>query len=532
VRTCFVVAMAVLAACNQGSGPDTQPIDYGAMGSLSDASGKGSWRFGVATASQQIEDMNTSTDWYLWTEPTAQGGLGQDTFVGDATQGYTMDLGDVGLVAAMDLDSYRFSIEWARIEPTQGVIDEDAIAHYRAELQALHDAGIRPLVTIHHYSMPVWAADPRDPSCTAGASSTNLCGFGGPMGPELAQAMGAHAALLAQRFGDLVDEWGTVNEPTVWLLAAYGIGQFPPGKSNLNDLAAALGPALRDYIAAHVAMYQAIKANDTIDADGDGIAASVGFSMSVADWEPARSNMPSTNPDDIAARDKLVYLFHYLFVDAVTTGMFDSDLDGTPDEPHPEWAGTVDWLGLQYYFRAGVTGDRGILDGLTPCTSGLDLGACLPAPDPTYCVPQMGYEAWADGFEGVLEAYAKRYPNLPLVVSESGIASDVGTRHAENVVRSLETIEHARQAGVDIRGFYEWSLTDNFEWAQGFKPHFGLYSVDYASYARTATEGATVFGAIAASRTLTTAQRTMYGGTGSMTADAQSDGNAYCPKAP
>ncbi len=508
-------------------GVDTSPIDYSTIGPLSGDAGKNSWRFGVATASQQIEDMNTSTDWYLWTEPTAEGGLGNDTFVGDATMGYTMDLGDLALVKQMGLDSYRFSIEWARIEPSPGVIDEDAIAHYRAELQALHDMGIRPLVTIHHYSMPVWAADPRDPDC-AMIGSDNLCGFGSPMGPQLAQAMGEHAALLAQRFGDLVDEWGTVNEPTVWLLAGYGIGTFPPGKSNLNNLVGALGPALRDYIAAHVAMYQAIKANDTIDADGDGVAAAVGLSMSVADWEPARDNTPSTNPDDVAARDKLVFLFHYLFVDAVTTGMFDSNFDGTPDESHPEWANTIDWLGLQYYFRAGVTGDRGLLDGLTPCTSGLDLGACLPAPDPTYCVPQMGYEAWADGFEGVLEAYAQRYPTLPLVVSESGIASDSGTRHAENLVRALETIDHAQQHGVDVRGFYEWSLTDNFEWAHGFAPHFGLYSVDYDTYARTPTEGATVMTAIAGARALTQAQREMYGGTGPMSADPQAGSGAYC----
>jgi beta-glucosidase/6-phospho-beta-glucosidase/beta-galactosidase len=522
----WLAITAVMLACGK-PGVDTSPIDYATMGSLSSAAGKGSWRFGVATASAQIEDDNTSTDWYLWTEPTAQGGLGNDTFVGSATMGYTMDLSDVALVKQMGLDSYRFSIEWARIEPTPGMIDEDAIAHYRAELQALVDMGIRPLVTIHHYSMPVWAADPRDPDCTM-PGSDNLCGFGGPMGSAVAQAMGEHAALLAQRFGDLVDEWGTVNEPTVWLLAGYGIGEFPPGKSNLNNLVAALSPALRDYIAAHALMYQAIKANDTIDADGDGIAASVGLSMSVADWEPARSNMPSTNADDVAARDKLVYLFHYLFVDSVMTGMFDSDLDGTPDESHPEWANTIDWLGLQYYFRAGVTGDRGLLDGLTPCTNGLDLGACLPAPDPTYCVPQMGYEAWADGFEGVLEAYAARYPTLPFVVSESGIASDSGTRHAENVVRSLETIEHAREKGVDVRGFYEWSLTDNFEWAQGFAPHFGLYSVDYSDYSRTPTDGATVFGQIAQSRTLTQAQREMYGGTGSMTPDPQGSDDNYC----
>ena len=117
---------------------------------------------------------------------------------------------------------------------------------------------------------------------------------------------------------------------------------------------------------------------------------------------------------------------------------------------------------------------------------------------------------------------------MPLVVSESGIASDSGTRHAENLVRSLETIEHAQQKGVDVRGFYEWSLTDNFEWAMGFAPHFGLYSVDYDTYARTPTEGATVLTAITGARTLTQDQRETYGGTGPMTADPEAGSGAYC----
>src|SRR5262249_11044231 len=153
-------------------------------------------------------------------------------------------------------------------------------------------------------------------------------------------------------------------------------------------------------------------------------------SMSVADWQAARNNTPSTNPEDIAARDRVVYLYHYLFVDGAVNGVYDADFDGTPDEQHPEWAGTIDWLGLQYYFRAGVTGNPGLIDGLTPCTGGFDLGACLPAPDPTYCAPQMGYEAWIDGFEDVIEAFAQRYAGVPLVVSESGIATDSGVRHA------------------------------------------------------------------------------------------------------
>jgi len=270
-----------------------------------------------------------------------------------------------------------------------------------------------------------------------------------------------------------------------------------------------------------VKMYDAIKANDTVDADGDGVAASVGFSLSVADWEPSRGHAASNQPDDVAARDRLVYFFHYAMVDALRTGMFDANLDGTGEEAHPDWTGKLDWLGLQYYFRAGVTGLNPLLPApisLTPCTQGYDLGACLKAADPTFCVPRMGYEFWSDGIRTVLIAFKLRYPDLPLVITEAGISTNVGARRAENVVRVLEAIAKARdENGVDVRGYYHWSLTDNFEWAEGFGPHFGLYKVDYGTYARTATEGATVLGDIAKSRTVTSAQRRQYGGLGPMT---------------
>jgi beta-glucosidase len=131
----------------------------------------------------------------------------------------------------------------------------------------------------------------------------------------------------------------------------------------------------------------------------------------------------------------------------------------------------------------------------------------------------MGYESYAPGLYGVLKDMGARYPNLPLVVSEAGIATSVGARRAENVVRILEEIDHARRDGVDVRGYYHWSLYDNFEWAEGFVPRFGLYTVDFATSTRTATEGADVLSAIAGARTLTAAQRAQYGGTGPMTAE-------------
>ena len=179
----LVVGIVLLAACGDGS--STTPLTYGTMKPLIGEEGRGGWRFGVATASAQIEDMNPNTDWYVFTQPTAQGGLGRHTFVGDATRGYTKWMDDLALVADLGVDSYRFSIEWARIEPQRDVIDESAIAHYRLELEALRAMGIRPLVTVHHFSNPVWTADPRNEACTGGPTDQNLCGFGGPGGPPL-----------------------------------------------------------------------------------------------------------------------------------------------------------------------------------------------------------------------------------------------------------------------------------------------------------------------------------------------------------
>jgi len=523
--------LLVVVAC--GGTDDAKPIEFGTFGPLAGDAGKGSWRFGVATAATQIEDMNPATDWYQWSQPTAQGGLGKGlAFVGDAVMGYTKDLDDLQLVKGLGVDSYRFSIEWARIEPVRGQIDNDAIQHYRDELTALKAMGIHPLVTIHHFSNPTWVADPKAISCVGGPTDTNLCGLGSAGGPMIVQAMADHAALCAQKFGDLVDEWGTVNEPINYLLASYGIGFFPPGVITINDIPQ-FANVLRDYISAHAAMYKAIKANDTVDADGDGVAASVGMSLSVADWEPARLHMPSTNPDDLAARDRLIYLFHFIWVDSVLNGTFDSNLDGTSDEQHPEWANTLDWLGVQYYFRAGVSADNPLIGdpvNLAPCFNGFDSGQCLRAPDPTYCVPRMGYEGYTDGIHDILVSYSQRYPTLPLVVSEAGIATDTPMRRSENIVRNLESIARARDEGVDVRGYYHWSLTDNFEWAEGFGPHFGLFSVDYSNYARTPTDGADILTAIATSRELTAQQRKDFGGTGPMTPEAGFESDPLCGK--
>lgn len=524
-----LVALAALA-CGGDDSPPPPPLSFGTIGPLTGEAGRAGFRFGAASAATQIEDGNTLTDWYLWTRPVADGGLGKGRdFVGDAVGGYSRALDDDALVAGLGLDSYRFSIEWARVEPTRDQWDEAAFAHYAAQLDDLIARGVRPMITIHHFSNPLWIADPRAIDCAGGPTDTNLCGLGSPGGPQIVDEMAELAGELARRFGDRVDEWGTLNEPVNYLLAAYGIGQFPPGRLTISAILTDFVPVVRDYLTAHARMYDAIKAADTVDADGDGVAAAVGLTLSVADWQAAGDNLPSTDPRDLAARDRLTYLYHYLAIDALTAGMFDANLDGTPDEAQPTWANKLDWLGVQYYFRTGVTGQSQAIRelGLTPCFGAFDFGACLPPTDPTFCVPTMGYEFYAPGLGTILAAMSARYPGLPLVVSEAGIATDVGARRGENIVRTLEQIAAAKAAGADIRGYYYWSLTDNFEWAEGYRPHFGLYQVDRATLTRTPTEGAQVLSAIAGSRTVTTAQRQTYGGDGPMTPEPGVTGEVF-----
>jgi beta-glucosidase len=519
-----LAALALVACSQSAKGPSGPPdITYPAIGPVAGAAGMGSFRFGVATAATQIEDQNTNTDWYLFTKPTSMGGLGKGAaFVDNAVDGYSMAIQDIALLQALHVDSYRFSMEWARIEPQQGMIDEAALQHYSDLLDALKAAGIRPLVTIHHFSNPVWVDDPSDPMCAKGPSAKNLCGFGNPTGgPQVIKAIAKHATLLAQRFGDRVDEWGTVNEPINYLLAAYGTGQYPPGKTLIFNLESQFIPVVRDYLSAHIAMYDAIKAADTVDADGDGVAANVGMSLSTEEWVASASNALSTDPVDVQAQQTIEYVMNHVWVDSILNGTFDPMLNMSGSEPHPDWKGKLDWLGVQYYARLGVTGSKQLIPvvNLTPCFPPLDLGACVPPLDPTYCVPAVSYEYDPQGLLGILQDFGTRWPNLPLMVTEGGIATDVGERRAQNIVRTLEQIDLARKAGVDVRGYYHWSLYDNFEWALGFVPHFGLNSVDDTTYVRTPTLGATVYGTIVGGRALTSDLRVQHGGTGPLASE-------------
>ncbi|MBQ1076238.1 glycoside hydrolase family 1 protein [Micromonospora sp. C31] len=496
------------------------------IGSIAAGSGNGSFRFGVSSSATQIEDRNPNTDWYRWTAPKPEG-LAKSPFVGDAAGGYTRALADVELIAKLGVDSYRFGIEWARIEPRRDVIDEAALAHYDRFIDALLERGIRPMVTVHHFASPIWVDDPADVDCAKRPGDANLCGLDHPKGGRLVVAeMAEHARLLADRYGDRVDEWVTVNEPMGYMTFSHAFGVGPPGKANLDpEKLPRFTAALRSYLDAHAAMYRMLKKHDRIDADGDGVAAAVGLTTGAQDYVPVRDGKISADPRDVAARDRFRDYFDFKFVDAIWKGRFDADLDGHWEERQPQWRGTLDWLGPQLYARQGVHDPAQTPD--QPAYPVIDVGfcsdaPCLPVEDESYWVPTMGYHASPQGLHRILTETAERYPGLPLVVTESGIATRSGTRRAEHLVRALEQIERVRAEGVDVRGYYHWALMDNFEWLAGYPPRFGLYEVDRTTLARRPTEAVDVYARITAARDVSTADRQRYGGDGPLSPEPAS----------
>jgi beta-glucosidase len=293
--------------------------------------------------------------------------------------------------------------------------------------------------------------------------------------------------------------------------------QFPPGHPGtpapgipdddtwLVDTA----PVVRALIEAHARAYDVIHQTDTVDADGDGRPASVG-------WTIATQYMAAVdpeNPADVAAADGYRVLLNYVYPDAIAFGEWDPDFDGQDVEDLSDWVGKQDFIGVQYYTRTWVLANPLDYELLTylPCIGPLaDIAPACPDVDPL----NLSYinEVYPEGLYEVLREFAERYPDVPLPVTENGSAANNGTRKAQILVRHLAQVHRAIEEGLPIDAYYAWSLTDNFEWAAGFEPRFGLYHVDYQTFERTPTRAQEVLAEVAETGQLSGALQDELGG--------------------
>jgi beta-glucosidase len=391
--------------------------------------------WGTATAAHQIEGGNTNTDW--WRFEHAEGS-GTAESSGDACDSFNRWREDLQLVKDMGLDAYRFSIEWARIEPADGEFSTVALDHYRQIMETAHAMGLKNVVTFHHFTTPLWLAD-----------------MGGWTNPVIVEKFARYCDVAVKHLGEFIDVACTINEPNMVAWIGYDLGAFPPGhKGDLDSFRA----ATKNFAAAHRAARPVLKAGP-----GDF---PVGITVAISDTRfhlDGDRHGPETSPFDLP--DEFPGAEHkWLMVDA-----------------YLEAAEGDDFVGVQTYSTHHVGPD----------------GQHMPPVDGQRTT-QMGWP-FSPGAIGQTVRYAARKSGLPVMVTENGVAASDDADRIEYISGALTALREAMDDGVDVRGYFYWSLLDNFEWASGYAPKFGLTEVDRSAFARTPKPSSAYFASLVAS---------------------------------
>lgn len=399
---------------------------------------------GVSTAATQIEGGNAPTIWHRW---ASSGNAVDGTSPAVACDHWNRVEQDIDLMVNLGIKHYRMGIEWARVEPEPHRIDDSAFDHYRDELTMLRAAGITPLVTLHHFNDPIWFSD--------------LGGFTSERG---ASVFARHVGRVVGALGDLASEWITINEPNVFALFGYRDGTWPPGRTGVGSYLAALNGMAEGHIAAYEVLHRRQP------------QARVGVANHLRVMEAA-------NPRDPLQR-LVAKGASWLFQDAITramaTGKFKAPLK-TP--PRVRLGRYADFMGVNYYGRSRfvATGEQVIADGVP--------------------INDLGWEIYPAGLSRVLDDITSWYDG-PIYVTENGTADATDAFRSRFVHDHLEVIA---QHPAPVERYYHWSLTDNWEWAEGQTGRFGLYDLDFETQVRTLRPSGQFFADVIAKKGVTDA---------------------------
>lgn len=413
--------------------------------------------WGAASAAHQVEGGNTNNDWWGWEQIPGHIKHGDTSAVAcDWWKGerYRQDF---ELAARMHHNAHRLSLEWSRLEPREGEWDANAIAFYRRVLSALRERGMTPLVTLHHFTNPRWLVE-------KGAWETEA----------VVPLFERFAERAAREFGDLCDLWITINEPNVSAFTSYVNGRWPPGK---KDILLALR-VLTNMARGHAAAYHALHRVQP--------HARVGAAHHIRAMKPAN---PQSALDRAAARWQ-DHFFNRLFLRTLQDGRMPVPFGAAV----PEARNTQDFIGLNFYFSSRLRFDVS--------NPGELFGRALP-PKPWGVANDAELQNWfgwgdidPDAFHDVVRDLAAL--GKPIYITEHGIADAGDEIRARVIVPHLVALHRAIQAGADVRGYFHWSLTDNFEWIEGYDLlRFGLIAIDFATQARAPRPSTQVYARIA-----------------------------------
>lgn len=376
--------------------------------------------WGSASSAFQVEGGCTCHDFYDW---ACKGRVKDGTNPVDAVHFWKYYKKDIALMKRMNHNAARIGLEWARIEPEEGRFDDEVVRHYRSILLEMGKAGIKPMVTLHHFANPMWFA-----AIGGWARRRNVAYFR------------RFAEKAVRLLGDLVEVWITINEPAVYATMAYLFGEFPPGMKNPFLAFRVMGNMAR----AHTMLYDII--HDIYRQKRWG-EAKVGVAKHLRTFDPARENSVL---DRFAAWLPDRY-FNNHFLRAISRRKR-----------------TMDIFGINYYSGDLVRFPMKMLSR-----------ASLPK-------NKLGWDIYPEGFYRVLKRYYDKY-RLPIYVTENGTCDENDELRPGFILDHLYQIHRAVKEGVNVAGYYHWSTTDNFELVDGIMSRFGLVHVDHGDPRRRRT---------------------------------------------
>jgi beta-glucosidase len=377
--------------------------------------------WGASTSAHQVEGNNYNNDW--WAAET-KGKLKHKS--GRSSDHYHLYEQDFDLAAKMNHNAHRMSIEWSRIEPKKGEWNYPEVEHYRKVFESLRQRKIKIMVTLHHFTLPKWFAD------RGGFEKTRNIRY-----------FIRFTKFMVEQYADLVDMWVTFNEPGVYIWGGYDEGVWPPFKRKKWKI------ALKVYInliLAHRKAYKIIHKADKSLSDGQ---TQVGIAQNTISFSAYKKHG----------------LFEQLavwFLDKITNHGFYIFSSRR----------THDFIGINYYFRVRLKRKPGTLKIIYDDISkqGREIS-------------DMGFEIYAHGLFDVLMDF--RDYNKPIYITENGVSAENDDKRQRFIVSHLNEVYHAIKGGADVRGYFFWSLLDNFEWHWGIAQKFGLVDVNYKTLKRT-----------------------------------------------
>ena len=415
--------------------------------------------WGVSTASYQIEGAwrEDGKGENIWDRFSHTPGKVKNGDTGDvACDHYHRYAEDVALMQRLSIQAYRFSTSWARIQPYgKGVVNQAGLDFYKRLLDELDRAKVEPWLCLYHWDLPQALQD-----------------AGGWANRDTVMRFGEYAEILGKTFGERVKNWVLINEPNVFTVFGYLQGRMAPGVTDFMDFIQATH---------NTNLMQGVCSQALRSTVND---ASIGNAINLAPVHPR-----TDSEADFEAADRFDQFWNRWYLDPLYRGKYPDLADPMLEVMNIQPGdldlikGCTDWLGINFYSRIVASHDPNI----PLVQANID-----PPPD----TPKMalGLEIYPQGMEEVLTRVAQEYGNPPVYITENGMGrhetmlDDQQIDDAPRITfigENLQHVQRAIQLGADVRGYFVWSLLDNFEWDSGYGERFGLVYVDYATQKRT-----------------------------------------------